>query len=753
MSSAKPPSSLWKGKSKANTPVPDDFDPANLSPVITYRHLHSYSLGVKDPLRTIALCDGDAFYAACEQVRLGLDPSLPLVVQQWDSLIAVNYPARKYGISRMCKVKDALQQCPHLTVVHVPTFKEGEAEPGYWENPDMSTHKVSLDYYRRESWRIYHMFKDGLPTGEVEKASIDESFIDFTRPVREEILKRYPYLATVPPDAPDGKDTPLPPPPSISWENLGSLIPVNPPPLPDSKDDTEAEAGVVGEKKEAELVEGEELVSDLEKEGSACDQTAEEDVGTTTWHDIALSIAAEFMGRIRSDIYTKFGYSTSAGIARNKFLAKLTASYRKPNGQSILRNAAIPNYLRPIPFQKIRYLGGKLGVALAQEYDVSLVGNLLSVSLDEMQRKFGEESIWVWEILRGIDRNEVREKPPITKSMLASKHLPLPVTTTSQGYHWIRMLAAELALRLREARESIPTLWPKSIVLHVRQSYDSFRSKQALFPFTRDITVDIIAHAGNKLWKELAGTDATRKTPMKITNLSLSFSGIESAETGQRMIEGFFAGAGKEISKGSDSGSGSPRKPEGKRKRSDEVDDEDVEPSRRYAGHIEEDKVARGNRETLQTATNHLEDQFAYTCSRCGCRLSLPTSFVQNLGPVGGGNVHGNGDTYLVTTVVVEEGFGDEEADAIREALERLRREHDDFHFAQDLQEEGDEPSSMKFKPGDSRLKATSATNGVSSSGSASKGAANKKRKKAEGKPAARGKEAKGNIAQFFVQK
>ena len=53
--------------------------------------------------------------------------------------------------------------------------------------------------------------------------------------------------------------------------------------------------------------------------------------------------------------------------------------------------------------------------------------------------------------------------------MLASKNLPQPITAASQGQHWIRVLAAELALRLREARESIPALWPKSIVLHIRQ--------------------------------------------------------------------------------------------------------------------------------------------------------------------------------------------------------------------------------------------------------------------------------------------
>jgi len=64
----------------------------------------------------------------------------------------------------------------------------------------------------------------------------------------------------------------------------------------------------------------------------------------------------------------------------------------------------------------------------------------------------------------------------MTKSMLASKNLPHPITRASEGQHWIRVLAAELALRLNTARESEPTLWPKTIVLHARQGMrTSFR--------------------------------------------------------------------------------------------------------------------------------------------------------------------------------------------------------------------------------------------------------------------------------------
>jgi nucleotidyltransferase/DNA polymerase involved in DNA repair len=76
------------------------------------------------------------------RIRLDLDPALPLVVQQWESLIAVNYPARKFvslcfasasrsalyrfGISRFDKIADAKRKCPEVVAVHVATYAEGE---------------------------------------------------------------------------------------------------------------------------------------------------------------------------------------------------------------------------------------------------------------------------------------------------------------------------------------------------------------------------------------------------------------------------------------------------------------------------------------------------------------------------------------------------------------------------------------------------------------------------------------------------
>ncbi|KDQ19232.1 hypothetical protein BOTBODRAFT_153085 [Botryobasidium botryosum FD-172 SS1] len=536
-----------KGKEKAN-----QID-GELLPVITYRHLLSNTPVVFNPMRVVALCDNDAFYAACEQVRLGLDRDIPIVVQQWQSLIAVNYPARKFGITRMESIVEAKKKCPELVAVHTATYKEGESEAQYWDNPDSKTHKVSLDHYRRESMKIMHMYREMMPAGgDTEKASIDEAFLDFTIPVRDILLQQHPHLSDVPAA---GLDTPLPPaPPLLSSAFHGTIVPTK---TTASLDPTESDETPLDPKDEIEDV---------------------------TWHDHALAIASELMNEMRTSVNDTLGYTTSAGIARNKMLAKLVASYKKPNAQSILRNAAIPGYLHPMAFQKIRFLGGKLGDAIAEEYGAKFVGDLMSIDLGEMQRRFGEESVWVYNALRGIDYSEVKERTAL-KSMLASKNLRPPLTTSASVVHWIRIMAGELMNRLTEERETKPNLWPKTLVLHLRQGFEPSRSKQAPFPFAKSFNVDMIAKLGEKLWKELMSA----KDPVKVNYLSLGFSGLEAGEAGQRSLEGFFG--------------------EGGVKRKREESDEGEEEAQAQA-RVEDEG-----------------DRTSFRCTRCGKRFTLDSSF------------------------------------------------------------------------------------------------------------------------------
>jgi hypothetical protein len=53
------------------------------------------------------------------------------------------------------------------------------------------------------------------------------------------------------------------------------------------------------------------------------------------------------------------------------------AKLHMPVAQTVMRQAAIPAFLNPMEFTKIRFLGGKLGDAMAKEYEANTVGDML----------------------------------------------------------------------------------------------------------------------------------------------------------------------------------------------------------------------------------------------------------------------------------------------------------------------------------------------------------------------------------------
>lgn len=581
-------------------------------PIITYKHLLSAgTLNPTNPLRVVAHCDVDAAYAQFEASRLGLDATVvPIAVQQWQGLIAVNYPARDAGVSRFESIPEALKKCPDLHLVHVATYAHGINRAEYHENPQPETHKVSLDPYRRESTKILTIFKKTCPLGAVEKASIDESYFDLTIEVRKLMIERFPYLASPPPDDPvtgvKGMDQSLPPPPRLGlkqWKQLGYVVPksgdvgkatgigrpekavakgallVDAPigagivsaPLPELPDDymklnaetgadtsSEAKAAIPknkqappswGSSQDRLTDPASSQPDDLDSEAALWDRI---EYGETTWTDVALALGAELMNRVRQNVLDELGYTTSAGIASNKTLSKLCSSWRKPNGQTIMRPCSVANFFSSLPFQKIRFLGGKLGTAMGAEWNSATVSDLWEVGLDEMQAKFGEEARWVYNVLRGIDYSEVRERVN-NQTMLASKSVRPAITKPEEAMHWLNILATELAIRLREAREERVNLWPKTLVLRYIRAGSVPRSRQITFPFTnpndQDELAKVILKKGQKLWEESLGDalglglGASGFGEAKVLTIALGFGGLAEGEVGQRGIAGFLGSA------------------------------------------------------------------------------------------------------------------------------------------------------------------------------------------------------------------
>jgi DNA polymerase eta len=88
--------------------------------------------------------------------------------------------------------------------------------------------------------------------------------------------------------------------------------------------------------------------------------------------------------------------------------------------------------------------------------------------------------------------------------MLASKNLIPPCTTPLGGLPWLSLLSGELSLRLLEARDLSPNLWPKTLVLSWRTGYgygNNLKSRQMAFGYNKVVSLEYIEGIARKLWE------------------------------------------------------------------------------------------------------------------------------------------------------------------------------------------------------------------------------------------------------------
>jgi hypothetical protein len=137
------------------------------------------------------------------------------------------------------------------------------------------------------------------------------------------------------------------------------------------------------------------------------------------------------------------------------------------------------------------------------------------------------------------------------KTMLASKNLIPPCTTPEGGLHWIDLLAGELNVRLLEARELAPGLWPKTLVLAWRTGYgygNNMKSRQAPFGYTKHLSLEYIAKAAKRLWREACPGIVRAKGGMDVHSVSTTLDMLIPAVT--HVFRGRADGDGPESDRG-----------------------------------------------------------------------------------------------------------------------------------------------------------------------------------------------------------
>lgn len=214
-----------------------------------------------------------------------------------------------------------------------------------------------------------------------------------------------------------------------------------------------------------------------------------------TGRQMDVKVASELALKIKAAIKEKVGSSLkcSIGLGPNRYLAKIAADMKKPDGFTVIRPCDLPQILYPLKLRDLTGIGKKTEERLNKQ-DIHTMEKLLSFTPEEMAKAWGsvcgEE---MWHLLRG-ENLEIKETEQ--KYISHSHVLPPELRNRAGALRILKKLTDKAATRLRKEG-----FFASGINIHVRFTGQSAWQARCNLMETQDTLAFI--HAIKTLWKEL----------------------------------------------------------------------------------------------------------------------------------------------------------------------------------------------------------------------------------------------------------
>ena len=127
--------------------------------------------------------------------------------------------------------------------------------------------------------------------------------------------------------------------------------------------------------------------------------------------------ATEVAIHIRHDIFQVTGLTASAGVAPNKFLAKIASDWHKPNGICVIKPSQVQNFIQHLALKKIPGVG-KVTQEKLKALQLETLGDLQQLDEAILIQHFGKYGQQLYLYAQGIDERPVqteRERRQISK--------------------------------------------------------------------------------------------------------------------------------------------------------------------------------------------------------------------------------------------------------------------------------------------------------------------------------------------------
>jgi DNA polymerase-4 len=192
---------------------------------------------------------------------------------------------------------------------------------------------------------------------------------------------------------------------------------------------------------------------------------------------------------IRAAIREETQLTASAGVAPNKFVAKIASDFRKPDGLFVVRPRQVEAFLAPLPVGRLPGVGKVMEQRLAT-LGLQVVADLRGFPVEELERRFGRWGRRLHELSFGIDERPVVSERP-TLQISAEDTFERDLLLDELEPH-IRRMAEKAWAGYEREREQHPERIARTVVLKLKTSDFRILSR-SLTPATPPDSLQVLA--------------------------------------------------------------------------------------------------------------------------------------------------------------------------------------------------------------------------------------------------------------------
>lgn len=234
------------------------------------------------------------------------------------------------------------------------------------------------------------------------------------------------------------------------------------------------------------------------------------DVTDNAWGEPYATTVAQ---RLKKQIRQETGLTASAGVAPNKFLAKIASGWEKPDGLTVIPHRRVETFLQQLPVDALWGVGPVTARRLRAQGIAKLV-DVRKVDANMLTRIVGSNANWLKRLATGVD-----DRPVVTNRATKSHSSENTYAMDLDDLNTIQVEIDRMARQVAAWLERM-SLFARTVTIKVRYSdFTTITRSKTRVPATRDPSI-LAASAAALLGRTEVGTRPVRLLGVSVHTLA-----------------------------------------------------------------------------------------------------------------------------------------------------------------------------------------------------------------------------------------